>query len=382
MSEAKDRAARVRELKTLLGWLRSEELKLEAELLELETAGDELIEEQADKELSDKELENEEQTAQADADPTQNTDRLTNDEIRRFSRHLLMPEIGVSGQLRLRNSRVLVVGTGGLGSPCALYLAAMGVGTLGLVDHDSVDASNLHRQIIHTAAAAAGGTAKVLSARVALARLSPQCRVNIHDVLLDSTNALAVMGGYDVVVDATDNAATRYLVNDACVLLGVPLVSGSAVRLDGQLTVYNYNGGPCYRCLFPVPPPADTVASCGEAGVLGVVPGVIGTLQAMEAVKVLTGRKRDEPPSLLLFSYKSHPPFRSVRLRPRVAACAVCGDAPTVTRLIDYPAFCGAGPNDNAPDWRIVEAAQRVSCRELSKALRSPCLLLDVRDEV
>ncbi|KAJ1760311.1 hypothetical protein LPJ58_001818 [Coemansia sp. RSA 1591] len=378
MVEAKDRVARIRELKMLLRRLRSEELELESELFALEG------EEQAvkdktkakDQAVSDK-------AAKVDTAEGNNAeDQLTNDEIRRFSRQLLMPEIGVSGQLQLRNSRVLIVGTGGLGSPCALYLAAMGVGTLGLVDHDSVDASNLHRQIIHTAEAAAHGTSKVVSARVALARLSPQCKVRAHDMLLDSTNALDIVRGYDVVVDASDNAATRYLVNDASVLAGVPLVSGSAVRLDGQLTVYNYNGGPCYRCLFPVPPPPDAMASCGEAGVLGVVPGVIGCLQAMETVKVLTGRKRDEPPSLLLFSYKSQPPFRSVRLRPRVATCAVCGDAPTVTELIDYPAFCGAGPNDDAPNWRIVEASQRVSCRELNTALRSPCLLLDVRDEV
>ncbi|KAJ2182519.1 hypothetical protein GGF45_000795 [Coemansia sp. RSA 551] len=366
MVEAKDRVARIRELKMLLRRLRSEELELESELFALEG------EEQAvkdktkakDQAVSDK-------AAKVDTAEGNNAeDQLTNDEIRRFSRQLLMPEISVSGQLQLRNSRVLIVGTGGLGSPCALYLAAMGVGTLGLVDHDSVDASNLHRQIIHTAEAAAHGASKVVSARVALARLSPQCKVRAHDMLLDSTNALDIVRGYDVVVDASDNAATRYLVNDASVLAGVPLVSGSAVRLDGQLTVYNYNGGPCYRCL------------CGEAGVLGVVPGVIGCLQAMETVKVLTGRKRDEPPSLLLFSYKSQPPFRSVRLRPRVATCAVCGDAPTVTELIDYPAFCGAGPNDDAPNWRIVEASQRVSCRELNTALRSPCLLLDVRDEV
>ncbi|KAI7830933.1 hypothetical protein BX661DRAFT_180338 [Kickxella alabastrina] len=273
--------------------------------------------------------------------------------------------------------------TGGLGSPCALYLASMGIGRLGLADHDTVDQSNLHRQVIHTEAAC--GMPKVVSALTGLSRLNSMCKVRAYDVLLDSTNAKDIMRGYDVVVDATDNAATRYLINDACVMLGIPLVSGSAVRLDGQLTVYNYNGGPCYRCLFPTPPPPDSTANCSETGVLGVVPGIIGCLQAMEAVKVLTGRKKEEAPNLLIFSYRSQPHFRSIKLRSRKPTCAVCGDMPTVTELVDYAAFCGAGPNDNAPEWSILsDPGQRISCKEYSQLLTdsSRHLLLDVRDEV
>ncbi|KAJ2849708.1 hypothetical protein IWW36_002435 [Coemansia brasiliensis] len=347
-----DRSDRIRQLKARLERLHAEELEIEAELCALE--------------------------AETTMEPA---DQLSRNEIQRFSRQLVMEEIGVEGQLQLRNSKVLVVGTGGLGSPCAMYLAAMGVGTLGLVDHDTVDHSNLHRQIIHTAGAC--GSSKVISARMTLRRLNPQCNVRIHDQLLDSSNALQIMRGYDIVIDATDNAATRYLVNDACVMLGLPLVSGSAVRLEGQLTVLNYAGGPCYRCLFPVPPPPDTVATCSDAGVLGVVPGVIGCLQAMETVKVLTGRKSMDSPMLLLFSYKAAQPFRSVRLRSRMASCAVCGDAPSITRLIDYVAFCGSGPNDKTPDLHILDPAQRVTCRELSTVLNESqrCLVLDVRDE-
>ncbi|KAJ2712301.1 hypothetical protein H4R19_002824 [Coemansia spiralis] len=346
---------RAAELRARLGRLRAEELEIEAQLCALEDTLPPARSQQ---------------------------DRLSRDEIGRYSRQLLLPEVGTGGQLRLRNSAVLVVGTGGLGSPCALYLAAMGVGTLGLVDHDTVDHSNLHRQIAHTTAACESAARKVVSAHAALARLNPQCRVRTHDLLLDSTNALDTLRGYDIVVDATDNAATRYLVNDACVLLGVPLVSGSAVRVDGQLTVYNYNGGPCYRCLFPAPPPADAVATCSEAGVLGVVPGIIGCLQALEVVKVLTGRKKDEAPGMLLFSYKSQPYFRAIKLRSRVPTCAVCGDAPTITELVDYVAFCGSGPSDSTPALDILDdPGQRVSCREYSAAMDRPHLLLDVRDE-
>ncbi|KAJ1735616.1 hypothetical protein LPJ61_000454 [Coemansia biformis] len=355
---------RADELRARLSQLRAEELEIEAELCALEAA-------------------------QQDATRGQQGDggKLSREEIQRYSRQLLIPEIGTRGQLCLRNSAVLVVGTGGLGSPCALYLAAMGVGTLGLVDHDTVDHSNLHRQIAHTSASCDSGAHKVVSARMALSRLNPLCRVRTHDMLLDSSNAMETMRGYDVVVDATDNAATRYLINDACVLLGIPLVSGSAVRLDGQLTVYNYNGGPCYRCLFPVPPPPDAVATCSETGVLGIVPGVIGCLQALEVVKVLTGKKMDEAPGMLLFSYKSQPHFRAIKLRPRVATCAVCGDAPTIAGLVDYAAFCGSGPNDRAPDWTVLDdPSQRVSCTEFSaiqsRTDRRHLLLLDVRDEV
>ncbi|KAJ2008455.1 hypothetical protein GGI04_001142 [Coemansia thaxteri] len=355
-----DTSLRIKELRARLDRIRAEELELEAELCALETAAGD--------------------TPRSGS----NSDRLLREEVRRYSRQLLIPEIGIKGQLKLRNGAVLVVGTGGLGSPCALYLAAMGVGTLGLVDHDTVDHSNLHRQIIHTEASC--GTSKVVSARTGLSRLNPLCRVRAHDVLIDSLNAKEILQGYDVVVDATDNAATRYLINDACVMLKLPLVSGSAVRLDGQLTVYNYNGGPCYRCLFPKPPPADTVASCSETGVLGVVPGVIGSLQAMEVVKLLTGRKASEAASMLLFSYSSQPHFRSIKLRSRKATCAVCGDTPTVRELVDYAAFCGSGPNDRAPDWNILDdPRQRVSCAEYSKLASDGGhrhLLLDVRDEL
>ncbi|KAJ2546920.1 hypothetical protein EV175_005423, partial [Coemansia sp. RSA 1933] len=362
-----DRAARIRELRARLDRIRMEELSLEAELCELEGQAEE--------------------GSKARGDAQDQTEAgLSAAEIRRYSRQLLVPEIGVKGQVLLRNSSVLIVGTGGLGSPCAMYLAAMGVGTLGLVDHDSVDHSNLHRQIIHTEAAVAGGAPKVVSAHMGLSRLNPLCNVRLHSELLDSSNALDIMRSYSVVVDATDNAATRYLVNDACVMLGLSLVSGSAVRLDGQLTVYNYNGGPCYRCMFPSPPPADTVANCSETGVLGIVPGIIGCLQAMEVVKVLTQKKKDETPSMLLFSYRSQPHFQHIKLRPRKPTCAVCGDSPTVTELADYAAFCGAGPNDNAPDWNILnDLSQRVSCKMFSSVAESPgkkYLLLDVRDEL
>ncbi|KAJ2721977.1 hypothetical protein GGI07_003627 [Coemansia sp. Benny D115] len=357
-----DRQRRLEEIKARLSSIRKEELELQTELQQLEA---ELAKEHT-------------------ADDRKVKDKLTNKEIRRYSRQLLIPEIGTKGQLKLRNASILIVGTGGLGAPCALYLAAMGIGKLGLIDHDTVDYSNLHRQVIHTESSC--GTSKVVSALTTLSRLSSLCDIDTFDVLLDSQNAKDIMRGYDIVVDATDNAATRYLINDACVMLGIPLVSGSAVRLDGQLTVYNYNGGPCYRCLFPTPPPPDSMANCSETGVLGVVPGIIGCLQAMEVVKVLTGRKQNETPNLLMFSYKSQPHFRSIKLRGRKPTCAVCGDQPSVTELVDYVAFCGSGPNDNAPDWKVLkDPNQRITCTEYSRILsddKRKHLLLDVRDEV
>ncbi|KAJ2213375.1 hypothetical protein EV179_003884 [Coemansia sp. RSA 487] len=355
------------DLRSRLDRLRKEELEIEAELCALEA------------------LPTASNSASSTRTHSQAKPKLSSAEIRRYSRQLLVPEIGTKGQLCLRNSSVLIVGTGGLGSPCAMYLAAMGVGTLGLVDHDTVDHSNLHRQIIHSDTAA-GETPKVVSAHMGLARLNPLCNVRLHNVLLDSSNAMDIMRSYNVVVDATDNAATRYLINDACVMLGLPLVSGSAVRLDGQLTVYNYNGGPCYRCMFPSPPPVDAMANCSETGVLGIVPGIIGCLQAMEVVKVLTQRKKSEAPSMLIFSYRSQPHFQYIKLRPRKPTCAVCGDSPTVTELANYTAFCGAGPNDNAPDWKILkDLSQRISCKMFDKVVQTPgkkYLLLDVREEL
>ncbi|KAI8910532.1 adenylyltransferase [Powellomyces hirtus] len=309
------------------------------------------------------------------------TTELTNEEIARFSRQLLMPEIGVQGQLKLRNTSVLVVGCGGLGAPAIMYLAAAGIGRLGVVDYDVVEASNLQRQIIHDEPKV--GMRKSESAKATVNRLSSFCDCTAYDMLLDSSNAMDLIKPWDIVVDATDNVATRYLLNDACVLLNKPLVSGSALRMDGQLTVYNYDGGPCYRCIFPKPPPAETVTNCSDGGVLGVVPGIIGCLQALEVVKIAADIGAKFSQKLLIFD-ATFGSFRTIKLRGRSPACAVCGDEPTITELIDYVQFCGSGPSDKTPTQRILKEVDRITVEELGefrKAAHSH-LLLDVREKV
>ncbi len=266
---------------------------------------------------------------------------LSHDEIARYSRHLIMPEVGMEGQRRLKQGSVLLIGTGGLGSPLALYLAAAGVGHIGLVDFDVVDASNLQRQIVHGTSTV--GMAKTESARRRLQDLNPHIEVTIYETQITSANALELMQPYDVIVDGTDNFPTRYLTNDAAVLLGKPNVYGSIFRFEGQATVFApQQGGPCYRCLYPEPPPPGLVPSCAEGGVLGVLPGVIGTIQATEAIKLLTGIGEPLIGRLLLYdALAMH--FRELKLR-RNPACPVCGEDPTVSELIDYVQFCGIAP--------------------------------------
>ena len=266
---------------------------------------------------------------------------LSHDEIARYSRHLIMPEVGMEGQRRLKQGSVLLIGTGGLGSPLALYLAAAGVGHIGLVDFDVVDASNLQRQIVHGTSTV--GMAKTESAKRRLQDLNPHIEVTIYETQITSANALELMQPYDVIVDGTDNFPTRYLTNDAAVLLGKPNVYGSIFRFEGQATVFApQQGGPCYRCLYPEPPPPGLVPSCAEGGVLGVLPGVIGTIQATEAIKLLTGIGEPLIGRLLLYdALAMH--FRELKLR-RNPACPVCGEDPTVSELIDYVQFCGIAP--------------------------------------
>ncbi len=261
---------------------------------------------------------------------------FSEEQIRRYSRHIILPEIGGKGQQKLLSSRVLIVGAGGLGSPAALYLAAAGVGTLGIADFDDVEASNLQRQIIHTTRDL--GRPKVFSAAAKLRDLNPDVKVVPHPLRLTSANALDLLAAYDVVVDASDNFPTRYLANDACVLLGKPLVHGSIYRFDGQATVFLPGQG-CYRCLFPSPPPPGAVPTCAEAGVLGVLPGIIGTIQAVEVIKLLLGIGETLAGRLLIFDALAMA-FHEVRLR-RNPACPVCGDNPSVRELIDYEEFCG-----------------------------------------
>lgn len=270
--------------------------------------------------------------------------RVLNAEQRiRYSRHILLPEVGEEGQLRLLDARVLVIGAGGLGSPAALYLASAGVGTIGIVDHDVVDLSNLHRQILHQNDDI--GRPKTESAAETLRRLNPDVEVVQHPVLLDSSNAFEVIEGYDLVLNGSDNFPTRYLINDACVLRGIPLVDASIFQFEGQLTVFDpQRGGPCYRCLFPDPPPPGEVPSCAEAGVLGVLPGILGTLQALEAIKLILGIGDPMIGRLLLFD-ALETDFRIVRV-PRDPSCPVCGEHPTVTELIDYHQFCGLPSRD------------------------------------
>lgn len=299
---------------------------------------------------------------------------LSNEEIARYSRHLIMPEVGMAGQRRLKQGSVLLIGTGGLGSPLALYLAAAGVGHIGLVDFDVVDASNLQRQIVHGTSTV--GVAKTESAKRRLQDLNPYIEITTYETQITSQNALDLMRPYDVIVDGTDNFPTRYLTNDACVLLGKPNVYGSIFRFEGQATVFSArDGGPCYRCLYPEPPPPGLVPSCAEGGVLGVLPGVIGTIQATEVIKLLTGIGEPLIGRLLLYDALSMR-FRELKLR-RNPSCPVCGDQPTITELIDYEQFCGI-----APEEPTLSNQFEITPRELAEWLERPDrpFLLDVRN--
>lgn len=296
---------------------------------------------------------------------------LTPDELVRYARHLVLLEVGLAGQERLKAARVLLVGAGGLGSPAAMYLAAAGVGTLGLVDFDVVDASNLQRQILHGTSSL--GRPKLDSARDRLTDLNPHVNVVLHRERLTSANALDIVRDYDLVIDGSDNFPTRYLVNDACVLTGRPNVYGSIFRFEGQASVFAPPAGPCYRCLYAEPPPPNLVPSCAEGGVFGVLPGVIGSTQALEAIKLILGVGESLVGRLLLFD-ALRLRFREIPLQ-RDPECPVCGAHPTVTRLIDYEAFCGIGAPEAADDLEITAG-------ELRQALADgrPVTLIDVRE--
>src|SRR5712692_9482367 len=265
-------------------------------------------------------------------------DDLSVNEVKRYSRHLIIPEVGMTGQKRLKNAKVLCVGAGGLGSPALLYLAAAGVGTLGVIDFDVVDESNLQRQIIHGQSDV--GRSKAESARDSIKELNPLVNVIVHKEWLDSDNAMQVFEPYDLIVDGTDNFATRYLVNDACVLLGKPYVWGSIYRFDGQASVFWAEHGPCYRCLYPEPPPPGMVPSCAEGGVLGVLCASVGSIQVNEAIKLIVGIGDPLAGRLMIYDALEMS-YRSVKIN-KDPDCAVCGKNPTVTELIDYEAFCGA----------------------------------------
>jgi len=302
---------------------------------------------------------------------------LTTDELSRYSRHLILPEVGEEGQRKLKAARVLCVGTGGLGSPLALYLAAAGVGTLGLVDFDVVDASNLQRQIIHSTADI--GRKKLDSAEEKLKALNPALNVVKHDTLLSSANALDILKDYDVVADGTDNFPTRYLVNDACVLLGKPNAYGSIFRFEGQASVFGTKDGPCYRCLYPEPPPPGLVPSCAEGGVLGILPGLVGVIQATETIKLILGIGEPLIGRLLLVDALNMR-FRQLKLRKN-PECPVCGDHPTVTKLIDYQQFCGIEP-ESAKQSSVKKGIPQVNVRDLKKRIDAgeDLFILDVRE--
>src|SRR5687767_3163820 len=300
---------------------------------------------------------------------------LSRDEILRYSRHLLIPEVGLEGQRKLKASSALVIGTGGLGSPVALYLAAAGVGRIGLVDYDVVDYSNLQRQVIHGTKDV--GRSKLDSAADKLRDINPHIQIDTYNTLLTSENALELFAPYDIIVDGTDNFPTRYLVNDACVLLGKPNVYGSIFRFEGQASVFYAKEGPCYRCLFPEPPPPGLVPSCAEGGVLGVLPGTIGTIQATEALKVLLGIGEPLIGKLLLYNALDMT-FDFVKLKKN-PNCRVCGPNADIKELIDYEEFCGMPSHDH--EESSAAGAHDITVKELSERVKSNHLkLLDVRE--
>lgn len=299
---------------------------------------------------------------------------LSPEQYIRYSRHLILPEIGEEGQKKLLAAKVLIIGAGGLGSPLGLYLAAAGVGTLGLVDFDVVDLSNLQRQILHTNDEI--GKPKLNSAEKRIKAMNPDTRVIKHEAMISSENAMEIIKDYDIVIDGTDNFPTRYLVNDACVLLNKPNIYGSIFRFEGQATVFKPKEGPCYRCLYPEPPPPGMVPSCAEGGVLGILPGVIGVIQATEAVKLIIGKGEPLIGRLLLYNALDMS-FRTLKLR-HDKNCPVCGDHPTVTRLIDYQAFCGLKRGEGKetvaiPEMTVYELKARMDRKD-------DFLLLDVRE--
>jgi len=301
---------------------------------------------------------------------------LNNDEIRRYSRHLILPEVGMAGQKKICSSSVLCIGAGGLGSPIAMYLAAAGVGKLGILDFDKVDFSNLQRQIVHGTADV--GRPKTESAKETIQSINPNVKVVIHETRISSENALEIISQYDIVVDGTDNFPTRYLTNDACVLLKKPNIYGSIFRFEGQASVFApHLGGPCYRCLYPEPPPPGMVPSCAEGGVLGVLPGIIGTIQATEILKLALGKGSSLIGRLLLFNALDMK-FRELKLR-RDPQCPLCGDNPAITSLIDYDQFCGILPEPESP----MTNPDEVSVQEMKRALDEKKLgiqVIDVRE--
>ena len=301
--------------------------------------------------------------------------QLSKDEILRYSRHLIMPEVGMEGQLKLKKAKVLCIGAGGLGSPLALYLAAAGVGRLGIVDFDVVDFTNLQRQVMHGTADV--GKPKLASAQETIRDINPNVEVVGYQTRLTSQNALDLLVDFDIIVDGTDNFPTRYLVNDACVLLGKPNVYGSIFRFEGQVSVFYAQEGPCYRCLYPEPPPPGLVPSCAEGGVLGVLPGIVGCIQAMEAIKLIIGQGQPLIGRLLVFDALSIK-FRELKLRKN-PECPVCGAQPTITRLIDYEQFCGILGEEHTP---VITGIPEITAQEVKKMMdeKKPFVLIDVRE--
>lgn len=301
---------------------------------------------------------------------------LSNEEILRYSRHLIMPEVTLEGQKRLKAAKVLCIGTGGLGAPLTMYLAAAGVGTIGLVDFDVVDYTNLQRQIVHRQSTV--GKPKIDSAEQTLKEINPFINIIKHETMLTSDNALEIMKDYDVIADGTDNFPTRYLVNDACVLLGKPNVYGSIFRFEGQSSVFYAKDGPCYRCLYPEPPPPGLVPSCAEGGVLGVLPGIIGVIQAIETVKLILSEGQPLIGRLVLFNALKMQ-FRELKLR-KSPDCPICGEHPTITELIDYQEFCGIGRGNEESE--TVESSEEISVQELKSKMDKgeKFVLIDVRE--